>query len=71
MSEDAGLKRLARLEKAFNGSAVSCGGKTLTLAASFGLNAYEGTDAPEAILASADLKLYAHKARRHSSRIAS
>ena len=71
MAEDTGMKRLARLEKAFNGGVVTSGGKTLTLAASFGLTSYEGTDVPEAILASADLKLYAHKARRRSSRVAS
>jgi diguanylate cyclase (GGDEF)-like protein len=64
MDENAGLKRLAKLEKSFNGRIVQCGGRTLPLRASFGLSAYGPADAPEAVLATADLKLYAHKARR-------
>ena len=64
MNEEAGLKRLARLEKNFNGRIMQCGEQALPLRASFGLCPYGAADAPEAILATADLKLYAHKARR-------
>ena len=71
MSDDTGMKRLAKLEKAFNGGTALTGDKSLPLAASFGLTAYQGTDTPESIMAAADLKLYAHKARRRSSRVAS
>jgi diguanylate cyclase (GGDEF)-like protein len=64
IDENTGLRRLAKLEKSFNGRIVQCAGRTLPLRASFGLSAYGPADAPEAVLATADLKLYAHKARR-------
>lgn len=64
MKEDLGLTRLAKLERNFNSRMMQFGDKTLPLRASFGLTGYTGTDTPEAILARADLKLYAHKASR-------
>jgi diguanylate cyclase (GGDEF)-like protein len=66
MNEDTGIKRVARLEKAFNGRVMSFEDKSLPLCASFGLTSYQGTDTPEAILAAADLKLYAQKSRRRT-----
>jgi GGDEF domain-containing protein len=38
----------------------------LPLRASFGLSVYKGTDTPEVIMKAADLRLYAHKARRRA-----
>ena len=64
MTETVGLKRLEKLEKSFNSRIMQFGDKTLPLRASFGMSAYTGTETPEAILANADLKLYAHKASR-------
>jgi diguanylate cyclase (GGDEF)-like protein len=66
MNEDVGIKRLARLEKSFHGRVMPADGKTLPLCASFGLASYKGADTPETVLAAADLKLYAHKARRRA-----
>ncbi len=64
MDEEAGMKRLMKLEKGFNSRLMHFGDKTLPLRASFGLSPYRGIDTPEMILANADLKLYAHKASR-------
>lgn len=66
MDEEAGMNRLAKLESSFNSRILQFGNKTLPLRASFGLSSYSGTDNPEAILANADLKLYAHKASRRA-----
>jgi len=66
MGEEIGAQRLMKLEKNFNSRMMQFGDKTLPLRASFGLTRYTGTDSPEGILASADLKLYAHKASRRS-----
>lgn len=67
MNEAVGLKRMAKLEKDFNSRIMQWEEKTLPLRASFGLSAYSGNNTPEAILAAADRKLYAHKASRHSN----
>src|ERR1700722_10373175 len=67
MNENTGIKRLAKLEKAFNSRTVTVEDKTLLLSASFGLTTYRGVDAPEAILAAADHKLYAQKTLRRSA----
>jgi diguanylate cyclase (GGDEF)-like protein len=64
MDEEVGIQRMVKLEKSFNSRMMQWRDKILPLCASFGLSAYEGSDAPEAIMATADLKLYAHKARR-------
>lgn len=66
MPEEVGIRRLEKLEKTFNSRIMQFGDKTLPLRASFGLSRYTGTDTPEAILANADLKLYAHKAARRA-----
>jgi len=49
--------------QSFNSRIMHWQDNILPLRASFGLSAYNGGDTPEAILAAADLKLYAHKAR--------
>lgn len=67
MDEATGIKRMAKLEKDFNSRMMQWGEKTLPLRASFGLSPYTGQDTPEAILAAADRKLYAHKAKRQGS----
>ena len=64
MDEDAGIRRMAKLEKDFNSRMMQWGDKILPLRASFGLSPYTGNDTPEVILASADRRLYANKAAR-------
>jgi diguanylate cyclase (GGDEF)-like protein len=64
MSETAGLKRVAKIEKSFNGRVFVVDDKVVPLRASFGLAPYQGTDTPEAILTSAEMQLYANKARK-------
>ncbi len=59
----AGLVRLERLEKAFNSKVMYGQERPIPLRASFGFSAYAAGDTTENILAAADLKLYAHKAR--------
>jgi diguanylate cyclase (GGDEF)-like protein len=66
MRAAVGLKRLIKLEKAFNSRIMPFGDKSLPLRASFGLSPYAGADNPETVLADADLKLYAHKASRRA-----
>ena len=66
MDEQAGLKRLARLEQSFNSRMMHFDNKTLPLRASFGLSSYSGHDSPDAILAAADRRLYEHKAQRRT-----
>lgn len=64
MDEADSAKRLATLDKNFNERCAKFGDLSLPLRASFGMSVYTGTDTVEAILANADLKLYAHKASR-------
>lgn len=66
IGKDHGFTRLARLEHEFHGRALSWGARQLPMRASFGAAAYHGyeDDTPEALLAAADLRLYAQKARR-------
>ena len=66
MTEEVGMTRMNKLEKAFNSRMMQWGDKTLPLRASFGLASYSGINTPETIMAAADLKLYAHKARRRA-----
>jgi diguanylate cyclase (GGDEF)-like protein len=66
MDEEAGMRRMDKLEKSFNSRMMQWNDKTLPLRASFGLSAYTGMDTPDAIIEAADLKLYAHKSRRNS-----
>jgi diguanylate cyclase (GGDEF)-like protein len=68
MSEEIGISRMSRLEKSFNSRMMQWRDKVLPLRASFGLSVYAGTDAPESIMKTADLRLYAHKARRKAKR---
>lgn len=63
MNEENGYRRLQPLEKSFNGQMMMLGNNALPLHASFGLTVFTGTDMADKILASADLKLYAHKSR--------
>jgi len=67
MTETVGMKRMEKLEKSFNSSIMHLGDQVLPLRASFGLACYSSTDTPETILAAADRKLYAHKARHHQT----
>lgn len=64
MDEKTGSKRMAKLESSFNSRIMHLGENTLPLRASFGLSPYSGNDMPEIILAEADRKLYANKAKR-------
>jgi diguanylate cyclase (GGDEF)-like protein len=66
MSKTDGMKRLVTLEKDFNSRILQVGSTSLPLRASFGLSVYTGVDEPETVMASADLKLYAHKASRRN-----
>lgn len=64
IDETAGVARMHVLEKSFNSRMMQWDRKPLPLRASFGLAPYKANDAPETIMEAADLKLYAHKARR-------
>lgn len=64
MDAEIGVARLSKLEKSFNNRMMQWGEKILPLRASFGFSSYEGTDTLETVMSAADLKLYAHKARR-------
>jgi diguanylate cyclase (GGDEF)-like protein len=66
MDEKSGAKRLAKLEQTFNNRSMTWNGKRLTLRASFGNAIYSGSDTAEAVMQSADIRLYAHKARHPS-----
>ena len=66
MDEKAGVKRLAKLEQLFNSRSVLWNGKRLMLRASFGVAAYGGGDSAETVMQSADVRLYAHKARNRT-----
>ena len=68
MDEETGLRRVGKLEKSFNSRMMQWRDKILPLRASFGLSHYRGSDVAETVMASADLKLYAHKARHQSIR---
>lgn len=59
-----GLSRLERLDHAFHTSSLTWQGRVLPLRASFGAAAYGRGDMPEPLLATADMRLYAQKARR-------
>jgi diguanylate cyclase (GGDEF)-like protein len=67
MSETIGWGRLETLETVFNNSLMSHSGGNIPMRASFGMSSFKGTDNAEAVLAKADLKLYAHKARRRTT----
>ncbi len=64
IDEPNGLVRLARMEHSFHTHSLTWQGKVLPLRASFGAALYDGLVQPEAVLASADLRLYAQKSRR-------
>lgn len=66
MDQETGISRMSRLEKSFNSRIMHWQDKMLPLRASFGLAPYQGTDTPEAIMKTADLRLYAHKASRRA-----
>jgi len=61
---ESGLARLNRLDHAFHTRSLTWQGRVLPLCASFGSANYGRGDTPEALLAAADLRLYAQKARR-------
>jgi diguanylate cyclase (GGDEF)-like protein len=61
MDEANGVKRVAKLEKAFGKRAVLS--ERIPLCASFGMAAYTGASSAEAVTQIADLRLYAHKSR--------
>jgi diguanylate cyclase (GGDEF)-like protein len=58
-----GLLRATKLERSFNTKLTKWQNQWLPLRASFGFTVYNGNDVPEALLSSADLKLYAQKTR--------
>lgn len=62
MDETNGAKRLSRLKEAFCQRAMMLS-ERIPLRASFGFAAYAGSDNAEAVMHTADLRLYAHKAR--------
>lgn len=62
---DNGFARLLKLEQSFHTHALTWGARVLPLSASFGATSYGKGDAPEALLAAADLRLYAQKCRKH------
>ncbi len=64
MSEETGMMRMRKLEKSFNSRMMQWRDRVLPMRASFGLSAYDGSATPDTIMVSADLKLYASKARR-------
>ncbi len=64
INKQTGTMRVDKLEKSFNSRMTEWNNKVIPLRGSFGLAPYNGSDEPESVLASADLKLYAHKARR-------
>ena len=64
MDEETGFARVKKLEKSFNSRMLEWNRKPIPLRGSFGLSTYTGADTQETVMASADLKLYAHKARR-------
>jgi GGDEF domain-containing protein len=67
MNHEAGVARMSRLEKSFNSRMIQWRENVLPLRASFGLSVYAGTDTPEEIMRAADLRLYAHKAKRRAN----
>lgn len=67
MDEDIAIDRMNLLEKSFNSRAMQWNDKSLPLRASFGLSAYTGSQVPEDLLKSADLRLYAHKSSRRAT----
>jgi diguanylate cyclase (GGDEF)-like protein len=62
---DNGFSRLIKLEQSFHTRALTWGARVLPLSASFGATSYGKDDTPEALLAAADLRLYAQKMRKH------
>lgn len=67
MNHESGVARMGKLEKSFNSRMIQWRDKVLPLRASFGLSVYAGTDTPEDIMQAADLRLYAHKAKRRAN----
>lgn len=67
MDEEIGVSRMNHLEKSFNSRAMQWCDKMFPLRASFGLSVYTGLGMPDEIMKAADLRLYAHKARRRSA----
>jgi diguanylate cyclase (GGDEF)-like protein len=66
VDEHVGAKRLTELEQAFRKSEMTNQARAphrLALRASFGFASYTGGDVADAVMESADLRLYAHKAR--------
>jgi len=61
---ESGLARLNRLDHAFHTRSLTWQGRVLPLCASFGSAPYNRGETPESLLAAADLRLYAQKARR-------
>lgn len=72
IDEATGAKRIAKLEQDFNKSVMQrdLPPQRLALRASFGFAAYSGDDSAEAVMRSADLRLYAHKARNKKLSVA-
>lgn len=68
IEEQAGIDRAKKLAELFNARTMKWGQQMLPLRGSFGCSCYKGSDTPETVMASADLKLYAHKAR-HGRRL--
>jgi diguanylate cyclase (GGDEF)-like protein len=64
IGEEAGAARVAALEQSFNSRVSGWNCESVPLRGSFGFTAYNGGDVPETVMAAADLKLYAHKARK-------
>jgi diguanylate cyclase (GGDEF)-like protein len=63
MPIDYGATRIYKLEKSFNSRMMQWRDKTLPLRASFGQCVYTGEEEPESLMMTADMRLYAHKAR--------
>jgi len=64
MDMETGHARVKKLEQSFNSRIMHWRDKILPLRASFGLSSYDGSETHQEIMTAADLKLYAHKARK-------
>ena len=64
---DHGAGRVSQFEQFFNTQILAWTPKPVAMRGSFGFAVYTGSDTPETVIATADLKLYAHKASRKST----
>lgn len=64
INRDNGFARLFKLDNNLHARSLTLGKRTLPLRVSFGATSYGKDDTPEALLAAADLRLYAKKSRR-------